>query len=244
MADPISILIERFGAAIAASLGLEHAEADPVIRRSSQPQHGDFQANAAMALGKRVGRPPREIAEGIVARLDQTGVIAKLEIAGPGFVNVWLDDGFLASCVEEQAADTTLSVGLQSPEERVVIDYSSPNLAKEMQVHHLRSTIIGDALVRIFERLGHEVVKHNHFGDWGTQFGMLVEHLLEMDREGATDTSLADLNAFYKEANARFKDDEAFADRARQRVVRLQAGDAETVRLWQHFVTSRSTGSP
>jgi arginyl-tRNA synthetase len=224
---------------MAAALGPEFAAADPVLRRAAQTQFGDFQANAAMALAKRVGRSPRDVAADIVANLDVAGVASKVEIAGPGFINIWVSDEALASAANALLADERLGVAEAQPAERVVIDYSSPNLSKEMHIGHLRSTIIGDALARVLGFIGHDVIRQNHVGDWGTQFGMLVEHMLDIGATAGADeapTSLADLNAFYKEANARFKEDPEFAVRARRRVVTLQAGDEETLGLWRRFV--------
>jgi arginyl-tRNA synthetase len=233
MPNPVAVLRERLQTAIETALGPDYAGSDPVLRRSAQPRFGDFQANAAMALGKRVGRAPREVAQAIVESLDVSDVCSKVEIAGPGFINLWLDDALLAGAARSLLGDERLGVGKADHPETVVIDYSSPNLAKEMHIGHLRSSIIGDSLVRVLDFLGHRVIRQNHVGDWGTQFGMLVEHMLEA---GAAATSLADLNAFYREANERFKSDPEFAERARARVVKLQSGDEETLSHWRHFV--------
>lgn len=226
MADPTSVLTERFAAAIERALGLQ---ADPVVRPSGQAKFGDYQVNGAMALGKKVGQPPREIAQQLLDAVELEGIAAKTEIAGPGFVNVWLDDRFVVECLGGVADPPPVAT------QTIVIDYSSPNLAKEMHVGHLRSTIIGDALARMFEWLGHTVVRQNHVGEWGTQFGLLIEHLLELGTATA-EASLADLNAFYQEANARKESDPEFAERARARVVALQDGDPETLEVWRHLV--------
>jgi arginyl-tRNA synthetase len=228
MADPAVLLAARFRSAIAAAMGPEHADADPVIRRSQQERFGDYQANGAMALAKAVGRPPRDVAAEIVGALDVADVCEPPEIAGPGFVNLRLLPSFLASAVADAAAVVPAAVP-----QTVVVDYSSPNVAKEMHIGHLRSSVIGDALVRVLSCLGHDVVRQNHLGDWGTQFGMLIEHLSEVGFDGE---GIGDLNALYREAQGRFESDDAFAERARQRVVALQGGDAATLSVWEGLV--------
>ena len=228
MPDPAVLLAARFRTAIAAALGPEHADADPVIRRSQQERFGDYQANAAMALGKVVGRPPRDVAADIVAALDVSDVCEPPEIAGPGFVNLRLLPSFVSAAVADAAAVTPAVVP-----QTVVVDYSSPNVAKEMHVGHLRSSVIGDALVRVLGCLGHQVERQNHLGDWGTQFGMLIEHLSEVGFDGE---GIADLNALYREAQGRFESDPSFAERARARVVALQAGDPGTRSVWEDLV--------
>jgi arginyl-tRNA synthetase len=235
MADPTRVLTPRFQAAIGEALGPELADADPVIRRSAQPQFGDYQANAAMALAKQLGKPPRQVAEAVVERLDVSDLCSSVEIAGPGFVNLTMADSFLSAALGEMAADVRLGVPAAEAPEVVVIDYSAPNVAKEMHVGHLRSTVIGDALARVLDFLGHRVVRQNHLGDWGTQFGMLIEHLVDLGA-GEGPLSLQDLDAFYREARAKFDADPAFAERARQRVVALQAGDPDTLALWRRLV--------
>ena len=231
MADPAVVLNERFAAAVREAFGVD---ADPVLRPSAQERFGDFQANGAMALGKQLGKPPREVAEAIVAKVDLRGVASKTEIAGPGFVNIWLEDAFVTACLDD------IDVPNVASPETYVIDYSHPNVAKEMHVGHLRSTIIGDTLARIFEAQGHRVVRHNHIGDWGTPFGMLIEHLLDIgETEAADELSVGDLTTFYQAARVKFDADTTFADRARQRVVSLQAGDEETLRLW-HLLVAES----
>ena len=196
-----------------------------------------------MSLAKRLGRKPREVADAIVAAIDLTGIAARPEIAGPGFVNVRLDDGYLARLVGEAAADhARLGIAPATRRDTVVVDYSGPNVAKEMHVGHLRSTVIGDALARTLAFEGHDVIRQNHVGDWGTQFGMLIELLIE--RAGRTpgrdpETLLGpgtDLTATYREATARDASDPDFARRARERVVKLQGGDPETLRSWKALV--------
>jgi arginyl-tRNA synthetase len=246
MADvtsPESALRQRVGDAIVAAFGPEYADADPVVRVSVQPQYGDFQANGAMGLAKRLGRPKesQQIAQEIVAHLGAPDLVAKADVAGPGFVNLTLNDEWLAATLAAVAGDLRMGVGVVPQPQRVVIDYSSPNAAKEMHVGHLRSTGIGDALSRVLEFLGHHVIRQNHLGDWGTQFGMLVENLLESPGgakwiDGADVPPIADLDQLYREASARYRDDEGFAQRARQRVVELQGGDPVTRRVWQEFI--------
>ena len=236
MPDPVTTLSARFAAALGAAFGEEFAGTDPVIRPSAQPQFGDYQANVAMALGKKLGRPPREVAEALVAAVDLDGVCDHVEVAGPGFINLTLADDFLAREVATMADDERLGVGAATSPEKVVIDYSSPNVAREMHVGHIRSTVIGDALARVLSFLGHDVVRHNHLGDWGTQFGLLIESLVDQGWERSDDHHIGDLNVLYQEANERFASEPGFADRARSRVVALQAGDPATLALWRDLV--------
>ena len=228
MADPSVLLSERFAGALA-SLDETLRGADPVVRRSDR---ADYQVNGSMALAKRTGRPPRDLAQALIDRVELADIALPLEIAGPGFINVPLQNAFLARALADTAADPRLGVTPSATTETVVVDYSAPNVAKEMHVGHLRSTIIGDALVRIMEFVGHRVIRQNHLGDWGTPFGMLIEHLLSVgEMEAAHELSVGDLGAFYQEARAAFDADPGFADRARRRVVELQAGDPQTLRL-------------
>ncbi|WP_437742017.1 arginine--tRNA ligase [Sorangium sp. So ce1504] len=234
MADPVHALARAFKAAITAAFGAEHAAVDPSLRRST---HADYQANAAMALGKRLGRPPREVAAAIVAALELDGICRKVEIAGPGFVNLTLEDAYLTRELAETAGGGRLGIALAAEPETVIVDYSGPNAAKEMHVGHLRSTIIGDALARVLEALGHRVIRQNHLGDWGTPFGMLIEHMLDLGEAAASqELSVGDLNEFYRQARAKFDGDAAFAERSRRRVVRLQGGDEQTLALWRQLV--------
>ncbi|HVY44910.1 MAG TPA: arginine--tRNA ligase [Minicystis sp.] len=231
MADPLVALLPAFRAALSEAFGPAAADADPMLRPS---QHADYQANVALALAKKLGRPPRDVAAALAARLAEVDAFERVEVAGPGFLNLWLRPAFYARALAE-AAGPDLGVAKAERPETVVVDYSSPNVAKEMHVGHLRSTIIGDALVRVLEALGHTVVRQNHLGDWGTQFGMIIEHLLDGGAgEGAH--SMADLNAFYQAARKKFDEDPAFAERARRRVVALQGGDPETLALWEKVV--------
>jgi arginyl-tRNA synthetase len=228
MISTYALLSERLAAAFSAlSPG-----ADPVLRVS---EHGDYQANGVMALAKSLGRNPREVAGEILTHLDLGGV-AEIEVAGPGFLNLTLTADFLGVQLRGIALDERLGIELAAPR-RVLIDYSAPNVAKEMHVGHLRSTVIGDALARMHRFVGHEVISRNHVGDWGTPFGMLIEHLVDLGEEDAVASlSIGDLDSFYKSARAKFDADEDFAERSRARVVLLQGGDPETRRLWRILV--------
>ena len=207
--------------------------ADPVLRTSDR---ADYQANGAMALAKSLGRPPREVAEAVLAALD-VGDVATPEVAGPGFINLTLTTGYLSAALGALLGDARMGVEPAEPARRVVIDYSSANVAKEMHVGHLRSTVIGDALARMYRFVGHEVIARNHVGDWGTPFGMLIEHLVDLGEARAAATlGIGDLNAFYRDARVKFDVDDAFKERSRLRVVALQGGDPETLRLWRVLV--------
>jgi len=241
MADPIDDLTPRFARAIEAAFGAGHADTDPVIRRSANERFGDYQANVAMSLARTLGLNPREVATAIIGHLDVAGVSEPPEVAGPGFVNLRLLPEYLEDRVTALAGDPRLGVRRAAEPETVVVDYSQPNVAKEMHVGHLRSTIIGDAIVRTLEFLGHRVIRQNHLGDWGTNFGMLIEHLTDLgEEEAAAELSLGDLEAFYQQAKAKFDTDPGFAERARRRVVALQGGDPATMRLW-HLLIDQST---
>jgi len=236
MPDPQVALGEIAGAAIEAAFGPRWSGTDPIVRPTANPEFGDFQINAAMSLAKALGRAPREVAEAIVAHLPP-GPQAGVEVAGPGFINVTLADEWVAESVQAMAADSRLGVASSAHPQTVVVDYSAPNVAKEMHAGHLRSTVIGDSLARLLEFLGHRVVRQNHVGDWGTPFGMLIEHLLDLgEAEAAHELSVGDLSTFYQQARTKFDGDPGFAGRARQRVVALQSGDPETLRLWRLLV--------
>ncbi|MEV4293093.1 arginine--tRNA ligase [Nonomuraea bangladeshensis] len=232
MTDPQIVLTERVQQALAHAFGAEHADADPLIRPS---QFADFQANVAMSLAKRLRRAPREVAEAIRAELsDFPGTV---EVSGPGFLNITLDDGWIAAEAQRMLDDPRLGVGTVTPTQTVVIDYSAPNAAKEMHVGHLRTTIVGDALARLHEHVGNTVIRQNHLGDWGTPFGMLIEHLLDIGEEAAVGQLEAGQGTeFYQAARAKFDGDEAFKQRARVRVTTLQSGDPDTLRLWHVFM--------
>jgi arginyl-tRNA synthetase len=188
-----------------------------------------------MGAAKQLKTNPRALAEQVIAQLDLAGIANKVEIAGPGFINIHLDPAFIAQRSEAALQDAKLGITLPEPK-KVMVEYSSPNLAKEMHVGHLRSTIIGDAIARVLAFLGHDVQRANHVGDWGTQFGMLTAYLVESQQHGNADIALNDLEDFYRKAKIRFDADAAFADRARDYVVRLQGGDAEVLALWKQFV--------
>jgi len=233
MADPLVTLAALLQPAFDAVAG--RSGVDPVVRPSDR---ADAQANGALALAKELGRSPRDVAEAVVAEVRRRGdVRGTLEVAGPGFVNIVVDGSFLADEIARVAADDRLGVRPAARARKVIVDYSAPNVAKEMHVGHLRSTVIGDALVRMFEFVGHQVIRENHIGDWGTPFGMLIEHLIDLgEDEAAEHLSLGDLDGFYKEARAKFDASDDFKERARARVVALQSGDAETRRLWRLLV--------
>ena len=233
MSSLSSVIAPRVSRAIVAAFGPEFAGTDPVLRPS---QFADIQVNAALALAKRLGVPPRDTAERIVEHLDVQGICSAVEVSGPGFLNLTLSADWLGESVTAMAADDRLGVPVEE-RQRIPIDYSAPNVAKEMHVGHLRTTVVGDALARVLEHLGHYVIRQNHIGDWGTPFGMLIEHLVEVGEDSA-EALLVEVNpnAFYQAARAKFEADEEFAARARARVVALQAGDPETLRLWRELV--------
>ncbi|MEA3433428.1 MAG: arginine--tRNA ligase [Campylobacterota bacterium] len=216
--------------------GIEH---EPMsVSEASKSEFGDFQFNGAMALSKKLGKNPREIATEILNSLDLTGLLAKAEIAGPGFINLWLNPLWIASQCGVALNDERLSVETREQPIKAVVDYSGPNMSKQMHVGHLRSTIIGDTLANLLTFLGDEVIRQNHIGDWGTQFGMLIAYLEEMQKEemGDGSVSLKDLEQFYKDAKGRFDADENFANKAREYVVKIQGGDAHCLQLWQKFI--------
>lgn len=203
------------------------------VENSRDKNNGDFASNIALMLAKPAGMKPRDLAEKLLAALPGDSQISKVEIAGPGFLNFFQNSAALAQRLETALADDRLGVRKNGPAQRVVIDLSSPNLAKEMHVGHLRSTIIGDGVARVLEFLGDTVIRQNHVGDWGTQFGMLLAYMEE--NPGAAEGELADLEQFYRAAKQRFDASAEFAERARELVVQLQAGDAKCLRLWQRF---------
>lgn len=211
------------------------ADCEPQVRQSAKVQFGDYQANGVMAVAKKLGMAPRQLAEQVLTHLDLSGIASKVEIAGPGFINIFLDPAFLAENVSSALKSERLGVA-QPQAQTVVVDYSAPNVAKEMHVGHLRSTIIGDAAVRTLEFLGHKVIRANHVGDWGTQFGMLIAYLEKQKQENASEMALADLEGFYREAKKHYDEDEAFAERARSYVVKLQGGDEYFREMWRKLV--------
>jgi arginyl-tRNA synthetase len=210
-------------------------DCEPLVRQSAKVQFGDYQANGIMGAAKRLGQAPRQLAEQVVKHLDLTGIASHTEIAGPGFINIFLERQWLAQQAAQALQQPDLGVSKPEPQ-TIVIDYSAPNVAKEMHVGHVRSTIIGDAAVRTLEFLGHNVIRANHVGDWGTQFGMLIAYLEKQQNEDHADIALADLEAFYREAKRTYDEDEAFAARARSYVVKLQGGDEYCRVMWKKLV--------
>jgi len=232
MADPFLVATRRLADAFARVAG---APCDPIVRPSDR---ADAQANASLALAKQMGEQPRDVAARVLAEAgDLSDVFSSVEIAGPGFINLVFSDGFLARELAAASADPRIGVALDAEPATIVVDYSAPNVAKEMHVGHLRSTVIGDAIVRVLAHLGHRVVRENHIGDWGTPFGMLIEHLVDLgEEEAAHELEVGDLDLFYKEARRSFEESDDFKARARARVVALQGGDPETLRMWRTLV--------
>ncbi|MFN3650549.1 MAG: arginine--tRNA ligase [Armatimonadota bacterium] len=223
---------------LTALLGPEGAELDPVVRPTQDPRFGDFQSNVAMGLAKRMGKKPREIAEELVRALDVEALCGTPEIAGPGFINFRVRPEFLAARLRTIQADPRLGIPPVEQPQRAIVDFSSPNLAKEMHIGHLRTTVIGDTIARLLEFLGHDVLRLNHVGDWGTQFGMLLQYVRETHPEVLENPEgfqVDDLEVFYRAAKARFDADPAFADAARGAVVELQSGEAVARKLWRAF---------
>ncbi|MFJ5385245.1 arginine--tRNA ligase [Pectobacterium sp. CHL-2024] len=228
-----ALLSEKVSQALTAAGAPADSEAQ--IRQSAKAQFGDYQANGVMAVAKKLGMPPRQLAEKVVQLLALEGIAEKTEIAGPGFINIFLDKQWVASKVENALNAPKLGLTPVEPQ-TIVIDYSAPNVAKEMHVGHLRSTIIGDASARTLEFLGHNVIRANHVGDWGTQFGMLIAYLEKMQNESASEMDLSDLEAFYREAKKHYDEDADFAERARAYVVKLQGGDEYCRQMWRKLV--------
>jgi len=233
--DVVAILRGRFRDALERAFGAELAGTDPRIRPTGDPRFGDYQADLAMGLARSLRKKPRDVAGALVGALELGDVCEEVEIAGPGFINLRLAPAFVTRQLAALREDPRLGAPEVDAPQTVVIDYSCPNVAKEMHVGHLRSTLIGDALARILGFQGHRIVRQNHLGDWGTQFGMVIEHLVETDRIQG-DWTVSDLNELYVEAKQRFDGDADFSGRARARVVALQRGDAETVAVWRRLV--------
>lgn len=231
MANLEELLTDRLSTAFAAVAG---EPVDPVVHRS---QHADYQADAALGLARQLGRNPRQIADEIVAQADLADICETVTVSGPGFLNLTFRNEFLGQQLAPLLDDDRLGIPETASPQIIPIDYSAPNTAKEMHVGHLRSTVIGDAAVRLLSWLGHTPIKQNHVGDWGTPFGMLIEHMLDLgETEATAELSVGDLNTFYRGARVKFDSDAEFADRARRRVVLLQSGDGETRRLWRILV--------
>src|ERR1700742_2912469 len=235
MSDPQQVLSARVRDALVAAYGADYADADPLIRPS---QFADLQSNVALPLGKRLGKAPRDIANEIVGHLDVDDVTEPPTVSGPGFINFTLRARWIADNVTGLLADPRLGVPVTDNPKTVIVEYSSPNIAKEMHVGHLRSTIVGDAIARVTEFVGDHVIRENHVGDWGTPFGMLIEHLVDVGEDSPEAGLLrTDPNAFYQAARVKFDSDPVFADRARDRVVKLQSGnDQATMQLWEDLV--------
>lgn len=206
------------------------------VRQSAKPQFGDYQANGVMGVAKKLGMNPREFAQKVIDELELDGIASKTEIAGPGFINIFLSEEFLAAQADFALSDDRLGINKEK-QQTVVTDYSAPNVAKEMAVHHIRSTVIGDAVTRTLEFLGHKVIRANHIGDWGTQFGMLIANLERVQQEsGEVSMELSDLEAFYRDSKKLFDEDEVFATKARNYVVKLQSGDEYCAGMWKKLV--------
>ncbi|TDO95578.1 arginine--tRNA ligase [Marinomonas balearica] len=230
-----TLLNQRIQAAMVAAGAPEESPA--LVRQSAKVQFGDYQANGIMGVAKKLKTNPRAFAEQVLEKLDLTDLADKVEIAGPGFINIFLNNAWLGKEQNNLRTSERLDIATVSQPETVVVDYSAPNLAKEMHVGHLRSTVIGDAVVRSLEFLGHNVVRQNHVGDWGTQFGMLLAYMERLRSENSEiSMALSDLETFYREAKKCFDDDEAFSVRARELVVQLQSGAPECIALWNDFI--------
>jgi arginyl-tRNA synthetase len=231
----IAYLTTQLDRAIVAALGADYAGTDPLLGLSSNPKFGDYQANMAMGLSKQLGQQPRAIAQSIVDHLDVSEICEVPQIAGPGFINFTVKPSYLTTQLQAMHLDRRLGVAVVEKPQRVVVDFSSPNIAKEMHVGHLRSTILGDCIARVLEFRGHEVLRLNHVGDWGTQFGMLILYLREAYPQAlitADALDLGDLVALYKKAKQRFDEDAEFQEAARKEVVKLQAKDPDTIKAW------------
>jgi len=225
------------GDALSEVSGLENC--DPNVITASKPEFGDYQSNGVMSVAKKIGSKPRELANLVVEAIaaQSNPLIERLEVAGPGFINIHLSDAALIQRANEIEGDLGKLIPQADAPKKIVVDYSSPNLAKEMHVGHLRGTIIGDCLARVLERQGHEIIRQNHVGDWGTQFGMLISYMREIgEAQGDLPTQLADLESFYRAAKQRFDEDPEFANIARSSVVKLQGGDEEHLTAWQLFI--------
>ncbi|OIA68085.1 arginine--tRNA ligase, partial [Neisseria gonorrhoeae] len=225
--------VEHEAAAAFAAAGI--AGSPVVLQPTKNAEHGDFQINGVMGAAKKAKQNPRELAQKVAEALAGSVVIESAEVAGPGFINLRLRHEFLAQNIHAALNDARFGIAQTDKPQTIVIDYSSPNLAKEMHVGHLRSSIIGDSISRVLEFIGNTVIRQNHVGDWGTQFGMLVAYLVEQQKDNAA-FELADLEQFYRAAKVRFDEDPAFADTAREYVVKLQGGDETVLALWKQFV--------
>ena len=234
MANPQELLASRVQDGLAVAFGEAYRDTDPLIRPS---QHADFQANVALSLGRQLGRPPQEVAAELAAALEVADICLAPEVSGPGFINLTLRDDWIAGQADGMRADDRLGTDTAADPQTVVVEYSSPNIAKEMHVGHLRTTIVGDAIARVLDFAGHNVIRDNHVGDWGTPFGMLIEQLIDVGEDSPeADLLRTDPNAFYQSARVKFDSDPVFADRSRARVVKLQSGDSATMELWDELM--------
>ena len=229
---PIQFFEELVGSALKEALDVE---APALVTKAQDPKFGDYQSNAAMPLGKKLGKAPREIAEKVAAVLRTKDALSTVEVAGPGFLNLTMSPSFVGAHLAAALGDERDGVPKAQKKQTIVVDYSSPNIAKQMHVGHLRSTIIGHALCELFRFIGHDVIGDNHVGDWGTQYGLLIAGLRRSKLDGAS-LSIVDLERIYKEATALSESDPAFADEARRELAKLQAGDKENHALWETFV--------
>lgn len=229
-------LTQYFCQALVNAFGTDFAEIDPLVVLASSPKFGDYQSNVALALAKKLGENPRDIAKKIIDNLNIEELGEPPNIAGPGFINIKLKTTYLESQLKISNSDLRLGIERADPSQKVIVDFSSPNIAKEMHVGHLRSTIIGDCIARTLEFQGHQVLRINHVGDWGTQFGMLIAYLSEVYPDALTTADILDIGdlvTFYQQAKKRFDEDDSFKQTARNKVVKLQAGDEGTRRAWQ-----------
>jgi arginyl-tRNA synthetase len=232
----IDLLTHRFSEALVAAFGSDFAGVDPLVVAATNPRFGDYQSNIAMSLAKKLGQKPREIAQKLIDNLNIDDLCAQPEIAGAGFINLTIKPAYLENQLNSIAKDPRLGINKVKEPQKVIVDFSSPNIAKEMHVGHLRSTIIGDSIARILEFSGQDVLRLNHVGDWGTQFGMLIAYLREAYPEALTTADaldLGDLVSLYKKAKIRFDEDEEFREIARQEVVKLQAGQEDSRHAWK-----------
>ncbi len=229
------LLTETFKTAIQEAFGHSAADCDPTIQISSRKEFGDYQANFAMRLAKQLNKKPIDIATAVIEKLNNNPLFTSLEPSGPGFINIFLNNAFLVEQLQSVAHDARLGIERALIPQNIVVDYANANVAKEMHVGHIRSIVIGDAIVRILNFLGHHIIRQSHLGDWGTQFGMLIEYLFDMN-EQTSPHSLSQLDSLYKKSKEKFDADPDFADRARKRVVSLQQGDAETLAIWNTLV--------
>ncbi|PSF36261.1 arginine--tRNA ligase [Aphanothece hegewaldii CCALA 016] len=232
----IEVIRSEFRKALGDAFGEEYYQIDPLVVLASNPKFGDYQSNIPLSLAKKLGEPPRTIAQKIIDHLNLNNICKPPEIAGPGFINLSLEPSYLETLLSEINLDSLLGVEKATHPQKIIVDFSSPNIAKEMHVGHLRSTIIGDCIARVLEFRGHDVLRLNHIGDWGTQFGMLIAYLKEVYPEVLTTADvidLGDLVTLYKQAKIRFDEDEVFRETARQEVVKLQAGEASSLQAWQ-----------